>query len=82
MKKAQKEQRPIDEYVAEIEAKYGGAKSNRTLIAELSGTERVSERGVYKEGERLVVPLWSSGAGKHTRREEKKSIKMLPFIHM
>lgn len=83
MKKAQKEQRPIDEYVAEIEAKYGGAKSNRTLIAELSGTERVSERGVYKEGERLVVPLleqWDRETHAARGEKEHKDVTFHPHV--
>jgi exonuclease V gamma subunit len=53
-----KASRPIDEYVAEIEASFGGIKSNRTLVAELSGKERANERALYRELARVVAALF------------------------
>jgi hypothetical protein len=50
--------RVIDEYVAEIEASFGGIKSNRTLGAELSNKERANERARYRETARIVATLF------------------------
>jgi hypothetical protein len=41
-------------YVADMEATYGDGRSNRTLVAELSGKERASERLLYKAVARMV----------------------------
>jgi hypothetical protein len=46
------------DYVADMEAKYGDGRSNRTLVAELSGKERASERLLYKAVARIVSSLY------------------------
>jgi hypothetical protein len=46
------------DYVADMEAKYSDGRSNRTLVAELSGKERASERLLYKAVARIVSSLY------------------------
>jgi hypothetical protein len=59
----EKTQKPIYYgYVADMEAKYGDGRSNRTLIAELSGKERASERILYKEVAHIVSSLHNQWA--------------------
>lgn len=75
--------RPIDEYVAEIEASFGGIKSNRTLVAELSGKERANERALYREIARLVAALFAQwNRGKHAAlgKEVYKDISFAPRL--
>jgi hypothetical protein len=70
-------------YVADMEAKYGDGKSNRTLIAELSGKERTSERLLYKEVARIVSSLHSQwDREKHAAldKDEKKTIHFEPEL--
>ncbi len=81
MKKAQK---PVYYgYVADMEAKYGDGKSNRTLIAELSGKERASERLLYKEVARIVSSLhdqWDREKHAALDKDEKKTIHVEPEL--
>lgn len=46
------------DYIADMEATYGDGRSNRTLVAELSGKERASERLLYKAVARIVTSLY------------------------
>src|SRR5437588_10592563 len=46
------------DYIADMEAKYNDGRSNRTLVAELSGKERASERLLYKAVARIVTSLY------------------------
>ena len=63
------------DYVADMEAKYGDGRSNRTLVAELSGKERASERLLYKAVARIVSPYMTAGIGRNTLRLTKMNIK-------
>jgi hypothetical protein len=70
-------------YVADMEAKYGDGKSNRTLIAELSGKERMSERLLYKEIARIVSSLYEQwDREKHAAldKDEKKTVHVEPVL--
>src|SRR3989475_13086463 len=49
------------DYIADMEAKYNDGRSNRTLVAELSGKERASERLLYKAVARIVSSLYDRG---------------------
>jgi hypothetical protein len=70
-------------YVADMEAKYGDGKSNRTLIAELSDKERTSERLLYKEVARIVSSLhnqWDREKHAALDKDEKKTIHFEPEL--
>ena len=72
------------DYVADMEAKYGDGRSNRTLIAELSGKERTSERLLYKEVARIVSSLyydqWDREKHAALDKDEKKSVHIEPAL--
>lgn len=71
------------DYVADMEAKYGDGRSNRTLIAELSGKERSSERGLYKAVARIVSSLYDQwDREKHATlgEEEHKTVCCEPEL--
>jgi len=63
------------DYVADMEAKYGDGRSNRTLVAELSGKERASERLFYKASPVLSPPYMTGGIGRNTLRLTNMNIK-------
>src|SRR5437588_5286026 len=70
-------------YVADMEAKYGDGRSNRTLIAELSGKERASERGLYKAVARIVSSLYEQwDREKHAAldKDEHKTLSCEPEL--
>jgi hypothetical protein len=78
-----KRPRPIDEYVAEVEARYGGFKSNRTLVAELVNKERTQERLLYKEVARIFSTLheqWDQEKHASLGKEEHKDIHCNPDL--
>ena len=79
-----KRPRPIDNYVAELEAKYGNDfKSNRTIVAELVDKERTQERTLYKELARIVSALYEQwDQEKHVTlgEDEHKSISFEPEL--
>jgi len=78
-----KRPRPIDEYVAEIEARYGDFKSNRTLVAELVDKERAQERILYKEIARIVFALheqWDQEKHAALGKDEHKEIYYEPEL--
>ncbi len=78
MKKAQKH--VYYDYVADMEAKYGDGRSNRTLVAELSGKERASERLLYKAVARIVSSLYDQwDREKHAAldKDERKTVSPL-----
>ena len=55
--------------------KYGDGRSNRTLVAELSGKERASERLFYKASPVLSPPYMTGGIGRNTLRLTNMNIK-------
>src|SRR6202035_2943318 len=70
-------------YVADMEAKYGDGKRNRTLIEELSSKERASERLLYKEVARIVSSLhdqWDREKHAALDEDEKKTIHFEPEL--
>src|SRR5689334_1793632 len=78
-----KSPRPIDDYVAEVETRYGGFKSNRTLVAELASKERAQERILYKEVARIVSTLyeqWDQEKHASLDRDEHKDIHCEPQL--
>src|SRR5438552_1607087 len=78
-----KRSRPIDIYVAAIEAQYGNFKSNRTLVAELAGKEREQERVFYKEIARVVSALrekWDQEKHAALGKKEYKFISFEPTL--
>src|SRR5690242_13134553 len=77
--------RPIDEYVAAVEARYGGKKSNRTIVAELARKERASERTLYKEVARITAGLfeqWDREQHAGLSEDEEKTISFEPQLMM
>src|ERR1043165_4613190 len=77
--------RPIDEYVAAIEARYGGKKSNRTLVAELAPRERANERALYKAVARTTAALfeqWDREKHASLRKDEHKTVSFEPQLMM
>src|SRR5437588_9717364 len=81
MKKTQK---PVHYgYVADMEAKYGDGRSNRTLVAELSGKERASERLLYKAVARIVSTLydrWDREKHAALDKDEHKTLSCKPEL--
>ena len=70
-------------YVADMEAKYGDGRSNRTLIEELSGKERASERLLYKEVARIVSSLyhrWDREKHAALDKDERKTVHFEPVL--
>jgi hypothetical protein len=70
-------------YVADMEAKYSDGKSNRALIAELSGKERTSERLLYKEVAHIVSSLhhqWDREKYAVLDKDEKKTVHFDPEL--
>jgi hypothetical protein len=77
--------RPIDEYVAAVEARYGGKKSNRTIVAELARKERASERALYKEAAHITAALfeqWDREKHAALSEDEEKTISFEPQLMM
>ena len=71
------------DYVADMEAKYGDGKSNRTLVSELSGKERASERLLYKAVARIVSSLYDQwDREKHAAldKDEHKTLNCEPEL--
>ena len=82
MKKTQKH--VFYDYVADMEAKYGDGRSNRTLVEEQSGKERASERLLYKEVARIVSSLyyeeWDREKHAAIDKDEKKTVHIEPVL--
>src|SRR5207248_3702077 len=81
MNKAQKH--VYYDYVADMEAKYGDGRSNRTLVSELSGKERASERLLYKAVARIVSSLYDQwDREKHAAldKDEHKTLNCEPEL--
>ena len=70
-------------YVADMEAKYGDGRSNRTLVVELSGKERMSERLLYKAVARIVSSLyerWDREKHAALDKDEHKTLSCEPEL--
>jgi hypothetical protein len=70
-------------YVDDMEAKYGDGRSNRTLIAELSGKEQASERQLYKAVAGVVSSLYDQwDREKHAAfgKDEHKTVDFEPEL--
>ncbi len=75
--------RLIDNYVAKVEARYGGFKSNRTLVAELAKKEEEQEQLLYKEVFRIISVLhgrWDQKKHAALGKDEHKDIRCEPQL--
>lgn len=78
-----KSRRPIDDYVTEVETRYEGFKSNRTVVAELVNKERAQERMLYKEVARILFTLyeqWNQEKHASLPNDEHKDIHCEPQL--